>query len=108
MAKNISLILFLFLSFLFIGCSEKEIKVVPKYIKTPCHYPKLKTYPDLKTLNLSIKPEGNNVCVKEWKACIPKNEFMNLVRYINYKKEIIKKYESEINTYNKTYIKENK
>jgi len=106
MAKNYFIIFATAFSFLFVGCAEKEIKVVPKYIKVPCKYPKLKVYPDNSNLALSIKPKNGKVCVKEWNACIPEKEFMKLVRYIKEKRAIIKKYQKEIETYNKTYIKE--
>ena len=110
MDKNKSLSFsFLFLiSILFLGCTQKEIKVVPKFIKTPCHYPKLKVYNDTEKLNLTIKPQDGKVCIKEWKTCIPTNEFMKMVKYIKNKETIIEKYKSEIKIYNNTYIKEDK
>ena len=105
MAKYISLIAIIS-PLLFLGCAEKEIKVVPKYIKIPCHYPKLKMYQDTERLNLAIRPQDNKVCIKQWNTCIPKNEFMNLVKFIKHKEATIKKYEVEIKNYNNTYIKD--
>ena len=98
------LILYLFLS----GCAEKpiihkELVVKKVYIKTKC--PKLKIYDFNKTLVLNAYNKGNKICIKEWNACIPKKQMINLIIYTKELKGIISNYKKEIEEYNKQFTK---
>jgi uncharacterized protein YxeA len=102
--KKILLIPFLLL---LIGCStkpiiQKEIVVKRVYVKSKC--PKLKVF-DVYNRDVSLTAYNNNgkVCVKEWNACIPKEQMINLISYIRYLKEVNNKYRKEIEEYNKNY-----
>jgi len=83
--------------FLFLGCAEKTVY---KKIYIQPKYPKLKLYEFNKSITLNVKNHNKFVCIKEWKGCIPKEKFVELVKYIKELKMNNLKYTNEIKKYN--------
>ena len=96
----------LLIGIIFMGCADKpiikkELVVKKVYVKSKC--PKLRTFDYNKTLSLTAYNKGNKICIKEWKACIPKEEMIKLIVHIKMLKEVNKKYKEEIEEYNKNF-----
>ena len=89
---------------LFSGCAQKE--VVVKTIKTPG--PILKTYEVNTSLKLTAVNWNGKVCVKEWNACLPKEEMKKLLVHIITLKKIVKLYTDEVKKYNNFAFEHNK
>jgi len=92
------------------SCSQKE-KLIIKNNFIEANYPTLEIYKPINRLKISVKLVGvgndKKVCVKNWDGCIKYGEFFRLKKYINNLKTKIKKYESQIKSYN-DFIKNKK
>ena len=85
---------------IFSGCySNYPLHQAP----TTCKYPKLKLYNTKEKIVLTVKKVEDKICVKEWKACLPEQEFYKLYKYIKTLKTNLQKCNYEIKLYNKQF-----